>query len=130
MQTRQRIYYVSFCAIGKVSSRPEDLLARKIIQRKCEFKKCQRTSAETAARGQMILSRFSGPDCSVHKSCCPIILKSVSEQIAQTVITYHRGQVDIPTPSDLQVGQMCMPENRFLNPSSISRGCPSPFAMT
>jgi hypothetical protein len=31
----------------------------------------QNTSADAAARGHTIGSRFSGPDCSVHRSCCP-----------------------------------------------------------
>ena len=31
----------------------------------------QNTSAEVAARGQTMESRFSGPDCSVHSSCSP-----------------------------------------------------------
>jgi hypothetical protein len=31
----------------------------------------QNISAEDAARGQTIGSRFSGPDCSLHKSCSP-----------------------------------------------------------
>ncbi len=31
----------------------------------------QKTSAEAAARGQTMESRFSGPDCSVHNSCWP-----------------------------------------------------------
>lgn len=31
----------------------------------------QKTSADDAARGQTIGSRFSGPDCSVQRLCCP-----------------------------------------------------------
>ena len=31
----------------------------------------QKTSADAAARGQTIGSRFCGEDCSVHRSCCP-----------------------------------------------------------
>ena len=31
----------------------------------------QNNSAEAAARGQAMLSRFSGPDCSVQSSCSP-----------------------------------------------------------
>ena len=31
----------------------------------------QNTSAEAAARGHTMGSRFSGPLCSVHRSCCP-----------------------------------------------------------
>jgi hypothetical protein len=33
----------------------------------------QKTSAELAARGQTMGSRFSGPDCSAHRSCWPVI---------------------------------------------------------
>jgi hypothetical protein len=35
------------------------------------FGPVQKTSAELAARGQTMESRFSGDDCSVHKSCWP-----------------------------------------------------------
>ena len=31
----------------------------------------QKTSADAAARGQTIGSRFSGPDCSVQRACSP-----------------------------------------------------------
>ena len=31
----------------------------------------QKTSADAAARGQTIGSRFSGPDCSAHRACSP-----------------------------------------------------------
>ena len=32
----------------------------------------QKTSADDAARGHAIESRFSGPDCSVQRSCWPV----------------------------------------------------------
>lgn len=33
----------------------------------------QKTSAEVAARGQAMGSRFEGPDCSVQRSCSPVV---------------------------------------------------------
>jgi len=46
----------------------------------------QKTSAELAARGQAIESKFSGDDCSVHSSCCP-----PSTNAPWAVVRFARG---------------------------------------
>lgn len=57
--------YLSSCSLGRAS---DTFLALPLGS----FAPVQKTSAELAARGHTVESRFSGEDCSVHRSCCPV----------------------------------------------------------
>lgn len=54
----------------------------------------QKTSADVAARGQTIESRFSGPDCSAQSSCSPPRTRCAcdSEMLAWGLNVYAWGK--------------------------------------
>jgi hypothetical protein len=66
------------CAISHLSNEQEAVLTCKRGNASVTFNGApvgclplQKISAEDAARGHTIGSRFWGPDCSLHKSCSP-----------------------------------------------------------
>lgn len=64
----------------------------------------QNTSADVAARGQMMESRLEGDDCSVQSSCSPGSKKEVRHRAYnfENVITYHRGRARSALRKDRQ----------------------------
>jgi hypothetical protein len=68
----------------------------------------QKTSAELAARGQAIESRFSGEDCSVQRSCWPINRES---KLAYIRTSMKSRQTD-PQVQDLPAYRASSPKDR------------------
>ena len=67
----------------------------------------QKSSADDAARGQTVSSRFSGPDCSVQRRCWPprMSLASAAVRLAMGLNEYECCQVLKGSHHELPLGK-------------------------
>lgn len=94
---------------------------QKILKYQLTSEECQeaqdaymrQTSADAAALGQIIESIFSGPDCSVHKSCWPVMrwYQELQHWSIRALMkyAYHQEQGRFEPPSGLQEDQRYKP---------------------